>query len=371
MLDMYDVYSVYNVTPIMNIQGNLETGKELLWKKYGGVDKSGLKYILFKGDIIPEEGKLYIICSIAIDEGSVLYTSTPTALIPLENGISEGNLYDSEVVAKMFTSCENPKYMNGDKITQSSVRSVYDAKSRPVYSTDELRSTQSISKLLNTGEKSVDYSKQLTESKLAELAGQYNYFFVGKVTGEGQFGITEEGYPYIEYRVIPVYSIVDGNARNYRKQQFITEFEIPFIKFGGLTIYDDGVEFAGEEIIPEEGKLYMFTCTSTTDGKKLYSYFPYEIVPIEEGITEDSISQSELVKKYTQARKNPSEVANPIYKESGNYQISDYSVEAYINYLYRKEIESAEKENREPVFNYEDDIYKFPDGLIWEEYTGN
>lgn len=32
---MYDVYSVYNVTPIMNIQGNLETGKELLWKKYG------------------------------------------------------------------------------------------------------------------------------------------------------------------------------------------------------------------------------------------------------------------------------------------------------------------------------------------------
>jgi len=77
MLDMYDVYSVYNVTPIMNIQGNLETGKELLWKKYRGVDKSGLKYILFKGDIIPEEGKLYIICSIAIDEGSVLYTSTP------------------------------------------------------------------------------------------------------------------------------------------------------------------------------------------------------------------------------------------------------------------------------------------------------
>lgn len=187
---------------------------------------------------------------------------------------------------------------------------------------------------------------------------------------EGQFGISKEVYAYVEYTVLPIFSIIDGTARKYREQQFVKDIEIPFIKYGALTIYDDGVELIRDDIFPEVDKLYMFTCTSTYDGTKLYSYSPYAVVPLEQDITEDNITDSLLVKRYTEARKNPATINNPIFRELGNYQRSDYTIYGYIEYLRFQEIELAEKEGREPVFNYDDEIYQFPDYLIWGEYSG-
>lgn len=358
------VCSKYYVTPLMNIQGDLKTGQKLLWKKEGGLTKDRLYYSLLSGDIIPEEGKLYFICTRATDDGSILFSSGANSAIELEKGIIEDNLSDSEIVNKMIAACESPNYYNGFCITPSTTRSKYDAKTKPVFSMDELKNSQRISKTLNETINNSELPYYPDDEELAEFAGNYNYFFVGKITKEGQFGISKEGYAYVEYTVLPIFSIIDGTARKYREQQFVKDIEIPFIKYGALTIYDDGVELIRDDIFPEVDKLYMFTCTSTYDGTKLYSYSPYAVVPLEQDITEDNITDSLLVKRYTEARKNPATINNPIFRESGNYQRSDYTIYGYIEYLRFQEIELAEKEGREPVFNYDDEIYQFPDYLI-------
>ncbi|NCA68085.1 MAG: hypothetical protein EOM87_08490, partial [Clostridia bacterium] len=116
----YDfISSKYYVTPLMNIQGNLEIGQKLLWEKEGGLTKSGLYYSMLSGDIIPEEGKLYVICTRAIDDGSVLFSSGANSAIELEKGINKDNLSDSEVVNRMISACESPNYYTDFYITPS------------------------------------------------------------------------------------------------------------------------------------------------------------------------------------------------------------------------------------------------------------
>lgn len=352
-------HTFYKVTPLMNIQGELRLGEGLTYKKQGGLSKSGIFCYVLPDDILPDEGKLYIFCATAIDDGETLYSSGKNSTIPLEENITEENLLNSAVVEKMQDACEKPAYMSDDHIPVSNVRSVYDLCENPTVSTEKLFKSENAAKLLNQNTPLVLPS----EKDISKLMGDYNYFFVGTVSDDGKFCVSEEGVPYVEYTVTPVYSIVDGTIINYRKQQFVEDRSIKFTKYGGLTMYGDDVEITRNDVFPETGSLYIFSCTATADGEELYSYSPYAVIPLEKPPDGGDFSQIPLVKQFMNARKEKHEVLQPVMKECGTLQVSDHTLEKYIDFLYNQEIALAEKENREPVFDYESEIYQYPDWL--------
>ncbi len=352
-------HTFYKVTPLMNIQGELRLGEEFTYKKQGGLSKSGMLCYVLSEDILPEQGKLYIFCAKAIDNGETLYSSGKNSTIPLEENITEENLAESAVVEKMQDACEKPAYMSDDHIPVSNVRSVYDLCENPTVSTEKLFKSENAAKLLNQNTPLV----LPTEKDISKLMGDYNYFFVGTVSDGGKFCVSKEGVPYVEYTVTPVYSIVDGTIINYRKQQFVEDRSIKFTKYGGITVYGNDVEITRNDVFPEAGSLYIFSCTATADGEALYSYSPYAVIPLEKPRDGGDFSQIPLVKQFMNARKEKHEVLQPVMKECGTLQVSDHTLEKHIDFLYNQEIALAEKENREPVFDYEADIYKYPDWL--------
>lgn len=350
----------YKVTPLMNIQGELELGKELTYKKQCGISEDEKYCFVLSGDILPEEGKLYIFSVNAIDNGEILYSSGANSTIALEENITVENLTESALVTKMIDACEKPAYMSDYFISVSNIRSMYDVSENPTVSTEELLNSNEPAKLLN---KSSPQKTSLDDAAFSKLMGNYNYFFVGTVGDNGKFGITEEGVPYVEYTVTPIYSIVDGTIINYREQKFVEERSIKFIKYGGLSVYGNDVEITRNDVFPEADNLYIFSCTATANGESLYSYSPYAVVPLEESISDENISEASLVKRFENARKEKHEVSQPVMKEFGVLQLSNHTLRSYIDELYNQEIALAEKENRDPVFDYEDEIYKYPDWL--------
>ena len=90
----------------------------------------------------------------------------------------------------------------------------------------------------------------------------------------------------------------------------------------------------------------------------MYSYSPYAVIPLEATVSVKDVSAFSLVKQFENARKEKYEVSQPVMKESGTLQTSNHTLKKYIDYLYNQEIALAEKENREPTFDYEADIYK-------------
>lgn len=350
----------YKVTPLMNIQGELELGKELTYKKQCGISENGKYCFILSGDILPEEGKLYIFGVKAIDNGEILYSSGANSTIALEENITAENLTESALVAKMIDACENPAYMSDYFIPVSNARSVYDVSENPTVSAEELLNSNEPAKLLN---KDLSQKTSLDDAALSKLMGNYNYFFVGTVSDNGAFSVTEEGVPYVEYIVTPVYSIVDGTIINYREQQFVENRSIKFIKYGGLSVYGDAVEITRNDVFPEAGNLYVFSCTATVDGEALYSYSPYAVIPLGNTVSIKDVSEIAIVKRFIAARKEEYEVLQPVMKESGVLQLSNHTLRSYIDELYNQEIALAEKENREPAFDYEEEIYKYPDWL--------
>lgn len=350
----------YKVTPLMNIQGELGLGKELTYKKQCGISEDGKHCFILSGDVLPEEGKLYIFGANAIDNGEILYSSGANSTIALEENITAENLTESTLVTKMIDACEKPAYMSDYFIPVSNARSVYDVSENPTVSAEELLNSNEPAKLLN---KDLSQKMSLDDAVLSKLMGNYNYFFVGTVSNNGAFSVTEEGVPYVEYTVTPVYSIVDGTIINYREQQFVENRSIKFIKYGGLSVYGDAVEITRNDVFPEVGNLYVFSCTATVDGEALYSYSPYAVIPLGNSVSIKDVSEIAVVKRFIAARKEEYEVSQPVMKESGVLQLSNHTLRSYIDELYNQEIALAKKENREPVFDYEEEIYKYPDWL--------
>lgn len=344
----------------MNIQGELGLGKELTYKKQCGISEDGKHCFILSGDVLPEEGKLYIFGANAIDNGEILYSSGANSTIALEENITADNLTESALVAKMVDACEKPAYMSDYFISVSNARSVYDVSENPTVSAEELLNSNEPAKLLN---KELPQKTSLDGAALSKLVGNYNYFFVGTVSDNGAFSVTEEGVPYVEYTVTPVYSIVDGTIINYREQQFVENRSIKFIKYGGLSVYGDAVEITRNDVFPEVGNLYVFSCTATVDGEALYSYSPYAVIPLGNSVSIKDVSEIAIVKRFIAARKEEHEVSQPVMKESGVLQLSNHTLRSYIDELYNQEIALAKKENREPVFDYEEEIYKYPDWL--------
>ena len=352
----------YKVTPILNIKGNLKLNESLPYQKQGGISRTRAYTILMSGDVLPEVGKFYIFCTNASDNGEVFSSSGANSTIALEKIITEKTIEESKIVKKMVSACENPKYQNSFNITENTDRSVYDQKSKPSFLIEEL--TQNINLLKTMALSKNELLNRLDDFMLAELAGNYSYFFVGKIKEEGKLKIEEKHSPYIEYTVTPLCSVIDGTLQNYTSQQFVADVEIPFIKYGGFEIYDNTVEVTRADLIPEPGKLYMFTCVSTSDGTELYFYSPYAIIPLEDNLTEVNIKDSDLVAKYINARKNPAEVTAPIKNETGKISETRYTLQNYFNYMYYEEIRNAEKEGREPDLTLlEAYRYEIPDWL--------
>lgn len=71
-MEIYDVFTNYQVTVIDNIKGNLKKNTPIEIAKEGGISKDKTCIELYDGDTLPKEGKYYILVGIAQPDGTLL-----------------------------------------------------------------------------------------------------------------------------------------------------------------------------------------------------------------------------------------------------------------------------------------------------------
>lgn len=98
--------TIYNITVMKNIKGNLEQGASIEVKKIGGIAKDKTYIALDEGDILPQEGRLYIFSAIVSEKGE-LVCSMPNSCVPVDvdTNISSykdiGNNFDNDEIVKL------------------------------------------------------------------------------------------------------------------------------------------------------------------------------------------------------------------------------------------------------------------------------
>lgn len=90
-------YTVYNMSVIKNIKGNLKEDVEIVQK--GGIAKDEDSYILFEETSLLEKGKYYIILAYAVSENGELQINSKYTYVKIDID-SEEEINDEEIVKK-------------------------------------------------------------------------------------------------------------------------------------------------------------------------------------------------------------------------------------------------------------------------------
>ncbi|MBP3703191.1 MAG: hypothetical protein J6I65_05320 [Lachnospiraceae bacterium] len=101
-------YTIYTVKVIENVKGNLDTDKEIIVKKSGGLLKSPKAYQLYEDDELLEVGKEYFICAKADSKGELLMSGKNSSVF-----VSEGN--EKENIEKYRAAYEKQVVIKRDK----------------------------------------------------------------------------------------------------------------------------------------------------------------------------------------------------------------------------------------------------------------
>lgn len=88
---VYDPYTVYEITIIENIKGEIITNKPIELMQYGGLNYDGKSYTLLENSELLIPGNYYILLSNVWPEENILETSEPTRIINLGNNLDATN----------------------------------------------------------------------------------------------------------------------------------------------------------------------------------------------------------------------------------------------------------------------------------------
>lgn len=88
---VYDPYTVYEITVIENIKGEIITNKPIELMQYGGLNYDGKSYTLLENSELLIPGNYYILLSNVWPEENILETSEPTRIINLGNNLDATN----------------------------------------------------------------------------------------------------------------------------------------------------------------------------------------------------------------------------------------------------------------------------------------
>ncbi len=112
--------------------------------------------------------------------------------------------------------------------------------------------------------------------------------------------IRNEAMTYLEIEVV---ENLKGNLLKNTK--------IPFFKGGGVTADGRYIELFEHDLIPEEGRYYVFVAYARQDGS-LIGGCEYGCVPLEEKINNENLDESEVIRRFRAACASPA----PIFADS-------------------------------------------------------
>lgn len=110
---IYDPHTIYELTVVDNIKGQLVTNKPIELMQYGGLNKDGKSYTLLANTELLIPGNYYILLTNVWPEENILEVSEPTRIINLGNDIGSSDsknmielykkAYINEIVPNDFT----------------------------------------------------------------------------------------------------------------------------------------------------------------------------------------------------------------------------------------------------------------------------
>ena len=172
------------------------------------------------------------------------------------------------------------------------------------------------------GEAAVDKSKldirELSGSNVYDLSdprqlvASMSYVFAAKVlravdyqtefnkaaTPDDVREIKDEAMTFLEIEVV---ENLKGNLKLHTR--------IPYFKAGGVTADKKYIELFEHDLIPEEGKYYVFVAYAR-EGGTLIGGCEYGCAALEDGITEKNLNESSILQTYRDACANPAPVIN-------------------------------------------------------------
>lgn len=128
---VYDPYTVYSITVVKNIKGNLQTDSEIELMQYGGINYDKKSYTFLEGSEYLNEGEYYVLMPDAISEKGEIEVADKNKIFPIKNDVHLEKINLSEnTLSKFSQALENqeiPLTAEGKKIKNNYV-SKYDIK---------------------------------------------------------------------------------------------------------------------------------------------------------------------------------------------------------------------------------------------------
>ena len=120
---VYDPITVYSISVIQNIKGELITSEPIELMQNGGISKDGESYVFMENSKFLNVGEYYMILTGAIDDGGVLEATNPDRIVSLgsdldfiktvQSGKTTSTMRESKVTSKLVKTIEN--YMSASK----------------------------------------------------------------------------------------------------------------------------------------------------------------------------------------------------------------------------------------------------------------
>ncbi len=84
-----DPYTIYQITVVQNIKGNMVTNEPIEYMQYGGLNKDGKSYNFFEGCSLFNVGEYYILISSPFEDNGINEGSLSDFVIPLGKELNE------------------------------------------------------------------------------------------------------------------------------------------------------------------------------------------------------------------------------------------------------------------------------------------
>lgn len=105
-------YTFYKLKVLENLKGNLRTDVDIVFRKEGGITKSGRRFWIYEGDALPKIGNYYVFILRSMD-GIGLFAGGPNTNLPLK--LPDGDYHDEANYKKTLLAIENQEVPPGSK----------------------------------------------------------------------------------------------------------------------------------------------------------------------------------------------------------------------------------------------------------------
>lgn len=107
---VYDPCTVYSISVIRNIKGNLISSEPIEIMQFGGLNYDGKSYTFLEGGSLLNVGDEYILMANAMTDGGDIEVADPNRIIPLSSVSLEGknsNNYYDDIINKYILAYQN------------------------------------------------------------------------------------------------------------------------------------------------------------------------------------------------------------------------------------------------------------------------